>query len=116
MEPDRAHRANRGRNMSSLIAEAVQQGDEFWRNDDWAMDEGEQDSDSSFESEEEKPDVFDSDFYDSDSDEEEEDEASESEDEAIAMIPRPKVHILYVHTFSPVLIHLLLRSISTRSR
>lgn len=78
--------------MSSLIAEAAQQGDEFWRNDDWAMDEGEQDSDSSFESVEEKPDVFDSDFYDSDSDNEEEEQDGESGDEATAMIPRPKVN------------------------
>ena len=60
--------------MSALIADVVQQGDNFWANEDWKQDEGDDENDdSSFEEVDAKPDVFDSDFNDT--------EESGSEDE-----------------------------------
>jgi hypothetical protein len=53
--------------MAELIGEAAEQDESFWGNEVWKEDE----SDDSFESEEVKPDVFDSDFNDSEDDDEE---------------------------------------------
>jgi hypothetical protein len=67
MLSERGRRENRGTNMSLLIADVVQQGDKFWANEDWKGDEegsGGEESDSSFDEEPDKPDVFDSDFND----------------------------------------------------
>ena len=65
--------------MSNLIADVVKQGDQFWSNEDWKQDEGDEDSDSSFEEVEAKPDVFDSDFNDTEDSDDEED-GSDDED------------------------------------
>jgi hypothetical protein len=73
----RERRTNRAQHMSSLISEVVEKGDQFWRNDDWAMseEEGGESADDSFElsAEDDRPDEFDSDFNDTE-DEDEEDE------------------------------------------
>lgn len=72
----RERRTNRAQHMSSLISEVVEKGDQFWRNDDWAMseEEGGESADDSFElsAEEDKPDEFDSDFNDTEDEEDEE--------------------------------------------
>lgn len=64
--------------MSSLIADVVKQGDQFWNNEDWKQDEeGDENSDSSFDEVEVKPDVFDSDFNDSEDSEDDGDGSDE---------------------------------------
>lgn len=57
-------RKTRGLRMAELIGDAAVQDDAFWSKDVWA----ESDSDNSFTEEEEKPDVFDSDFDESEDD------------------------------------------------
>lgn len=81
MIAERTKRDNRGTNMSSLIADVVKQGDQFWTNEDWKQDEADEDSDSSFEEVEVKPDVFDSDFNDTE-DSGMDEEGSEAEEGA----------------------------------
>ena len=65
-------RATRGLRMSVLVGEAADEDNQFYSNDLWEEDE----SDDSYEAEEIKPDVFDSDFNDT-----EDEESSDDEDE-----------------------------------
>jgi hypothetical protein len=69
-------RATRGKRMSDLIGEALEEDEKFYSSEIWA--EVEEDSeDDSYEEEDIKPDVFDSDFNDT------EEEESSDDDEAV---------------------------------
>ncbi len=60
-------RVSRGTRMAELVGEAAEQDETFWNDDIWQEAESDEDS---FVQEEEKPDVFDSDFNDSETEEE----------------------------------------------
>jgi hypothetical protein len=70
-------RATRGKRMSALVGQAAEEDDAFYQKDIW--NEGSDESDAeSYSTEEEKPDLFDSDFNES---EDSEDEESMDQDE-----------------------------------
>ncbi len=74
-------RVSRGTRMADLVGEAAEEDETFWGHDIWQEAESDEES---FEAEEEKPDVFDSDFNDSETEEE-----SDSDDEKAASKKRP---------------------------
>lgn len=67
--------------MAELVGEAAEEDETFWNHDIWQEAESD---DESFEDEEVKPDVFDSDFNDSETEEE-----SDSDDEKAASKRQP---------------------------
>lgn len=66
----RDKRATRGARMANLVGEAAEEDETFWGHEIWQ--EGDDSDAASYSSEEEKPDVFDSDFNDSEDDVDEE--------------------------------------------
>lgn len=74
----RDKRATRGKRMSSLVGEAAEEDEQFWGHEIWQENESDNES---YSTEEERPDMFDSDFNDSEDDNDDE-ESTDSEKEA----------------------------------
>jgi hypothetical protein len=94
-------RATRGKRMSALVGQAAEEDDAFYQKDIW--NEGSDESDAeSYSTEEEKPDLFDSDFNES---EDSADEESVDQDEERVLKHSEKVISPYLmfkfHQLSP---------------
>lgn len=74
-------RASRGTRMAELVGEAADQDETFWNDGIWQEAESDEES---FVAEEDKPDVFDSDFDESETEEEED---SDDEKAAKRVVP-----------------------------
>jgi vacuolar protein sorting-associated protein 72 len=76
-------RATRGKRMANLVGEAAEEDETFWNHEIWQEHESDAES---YSTEEEKPDVFDSDFNESEDDDEDEDDSDGSDKEATAKV------------------------------
>lgn len=95
----REKRATRGTRMTALVGEAAEDDEAFWGHGIWQENESDNES---YETEEEKPDVFDSDFNDSEDDGDDEEESG-SDDEAPAKVSCPSRHpFVAIFSFPPL--------------
>jgi hypothetical protein len=73
-------RSTRGLRMGELVGEAAEEDATFWglSHDIWKDDGSDDESNESYEQEDEKPDLFDSDFNDTETEDDEESDAEKS--------------------------------------
>lgn len=87
-------RATRGKRMADLVGKAAEDDEAFWGHEIWQDGSDASDAES-YSTEEEKPDVFDSDFNDTEDDDDEDDEEGSGSDREVSNKVLCVYHVLH---------------------